>query len=69
MNIQRQIDKEKTKGGYKEVEKAMMGETKGEIGGEVRLIELVKGGYVQKERYGGSFKQTARITPNTNGLH
>ena len=52
MNIQRQIDKERADGGDKEVEKVMMVETKGEIGGEVRPSELVKGRYGQKERDG-----------------
>ena len=68
MNIQRQIDKEREDGGDKEVENAMMTEIKGGIGGEVRLSDLVKGRYRQKERDGVLFKQIIKITPNTNGL-
>lgn len=69
MIIQRQIDKERVDDGDKEVEKAMMMETKGEIGGEATPSELLKDGYGQKERHQGSFKQTVRITPDTSGLH
>ena len=69
MNIQRYIDKERVDGGDKEVEKSIMVETEGEIGGEIRLSELVKGRYRQKGGDGVSFKQTVGITPNTNGLH
>ena len=49
--------------------KAIILEKKGEVGGEVRPSEIVKGRYIYKERDGVSFKYSVRITPNTNGLH